>query len=367
MVRKGMLACLSWNKTLSVRTRVWAPLFALTVIAGIVTSQIGVHGEQLAELTLGLLTIQCMLGLWLEAQVVRPLGRLNDHVKAVASGATESLQMQRVDEIGLISRSVNQLGLMFRWIVDDVASQVGTVDHASVEIATGNMDLSDRTERSAAALEQITASVTSVSETVHQNAKAAEQATQAAQAAQTSAVEGVDVVKEMSESITEIATSSRKISEITSLIDSIAFQTNILALNAAVEAARAGEQGRGFAVVASEVRALATRSAAAAKEIRELIDVSSTKVAVGEMHALQVAKAIATISHAVEQSRIFVAEISSASSAQSLSVAQIEEALSHLDQTTQQNAALVEESAAAAQSLQDQSKHLVAAVSVFHG
>jgi aerotaxis receptor len=367
LVRSGWRSWMSWNQTLSVRARTWLPLILSVPALGFAAHLWGAQAQHTGAIILGAFVLQALVGYWLETQLVRPLAALGHHVKAVASGASESLQMQRIDDIGLIARSVNQLGLMFRWIVDDVASQVGTVDHASEEIATGNMDLSDRTEQAAAALEEIAASVSSVSETVHQNAKAADQAAHAAQAAAVSADGGVAVVRGMSQSIRDISDSSRKISEITSLIDSIAFQTNILALNAAVEAARAGEQGRGFAVVASEVRALATRSAAAAKEIRTLIDASSTNVAIGEEQAQSVAKAIQSIADAVAQSRVFVTEISQSSSAQSTSVAQIEEAVSHLDQTTQQNAALVEQSAAAAQSLQDQSRHLVAAVSVFHG
>ena len=250
-------------------------------------------------------------------------------------------------------------------IVSNVRQSAESVSTASAEISQGNHDLSARTERQASALEETAASMEELGATVKQNSDSAQAANQLAAKANTVAVEGGEVVAQVVETMKGINDSSQKIADIISVIDGIAFQTNILALNAAVEAARAGEQGRGFAVVASEVRGLAGRSAEAAKEIKQLISASVTRV---EQGTALVNKAGVTMNEVVSSIRRvtdIVREISAASAEQSDGVAQVGEAVMQMDQTTQQNAALVEEMAAAASSMRNQSQDLVEAVAVF--
>ncbi|MFO6419409.1 methyl-accepting chemotaxis protein [Hylemonella sp. W303a] len=249
--------------------------------------------------------------------------------------------------------------------VDRVRRGSETVSATSVEIAQGNQDLSSRTESQASALEQTAASMEELGSTVKQNAANAMQANQLAQSASSVAIQGGEVVTEVVKTMKGISESSRKIVEIINVIDGIAFQTNILALNAAVEAARAGEQGRGFAVVASEVRTLAGRSAAAAKEIKALITASVEQVGQG---AALVDRAGSTMEQVVSSIRLvsdIVAEISTASSEQSSGVIQVGEAVTNMDQATQQNAALVEQLAAATSNLRAQAEELVSSVAVF--
>jgi methyl-accepting chemotaxis protein len=236
---------------------------------------------------------------------------------------------------------------------------------ASAEIAQGNQDLSARTESQASALEQTTASMEQLGFTVKQNAESASQANQMALNASTVAASGGEVVGKVVATMKGINDSSRKIADIISVIDGIAFQTNILALNAAVEAARAGEQGRGFAVVASEVRALAQRSAAAAKEIKTLIDASVEQVDAGSALVDQAGSTMTEVVASIKRVTDIMGEISAASSEQAASVAEVGEAVSQMDQMTQQNAALVEEMAAAASSLRSQAQELVEVMEVF--
>jgi methyl-accepting chemotaxis protein len=236
---------------------------------------------------------------------------------------------------------------------------------ASAEIAQGNNDLSARTEQQASSLEETAASMEELSATVKQNADSARQANQLAAQASTVAVQGGDVVGQVVETMKGINDSSRKISDIISVIDGIAFQTNILALNAAVEAARAGEQGRGFAVVASEVRSLAGRSAEAAKEIKNLINASVERVEQGTVLVDKAGVTMAEVVSAIRRVTDLMGEISAASNEQSAGVSQVGEAVISMDQVTQQNAALVEEMAAAASSLKSQANDLVQIVAVF--
>jgi methyl-accepting chemotaxis protein len=251
-------------------------------------------------------------------------------------------------------------------VVTNVRNGSEGVATASSEIAQGNQDLSARTEQQASALEKTASSMEELSSTVRQNADSARQANQLAVNASTVAVRGGEVVAQVVDTMKGINNSSRKISDIISVIDGIAFQTNILALNAAVEAARAGEQGRGFAVVASEVRSLAGRSAEAAKEIKTLINASVARVEQGTALVDQAGNTMTEVVSSIKRVTDLMGEISAASNEQSLGVSQVGEAVTQMDQVTQQNAALVEEMAAAASGLQSQAQDLVQLVAVFN-
>jgi methyl-accepting chemotaxis protein len=286
--------------------------------------------------------------------------------QAVAAGdLTGRVRATSTDETG---RLLNTLAGMNETLAHLVGTVRGHADHvatAGVQIAQGNLDLSGRTEQRAAALQETAASMDELSATVKQNADNAQEANQLALGASQVAVKGGEVVGQVVDTMRSINASSQKIADIIGVIDGIAFQTNILALNAAVEAARAGEQGRGFAVVASEVRSLAQRSAEAAKEIKSLIGASVERVAQGTQLVDQAGATMGEIVSSTQRVAQIVAEICSASGEQSSGVQQIGQAVSQLDHATQQNAALVEESAAAAESLKQQSAALVEAMAVF--
>ncbi|MEO7107294.1 MAG: methyl-accepting chemotaxis protein, partial [Rhodoferax sp.] len=250
-------------------------------------------------------------------------------------------------------------------VVHNVRQSSDAVSTASSEIAQGNLDLSARTESQASALQQTAASMEELSSNVNQNADSARTANQLAMSASSVAIQGGKVVGQVVDTMKGISESSRRIADIIQVIDGIAFQTNILALNAAVEAARAGEQGRGFAVVASEVRSLAGRSAEAAKEIKKLIDESVLRVDQGNKLVDMAGSTMTEVVDSIKRVTDIMGEISSASSEQAAGVAQVGDAVTQMDHATQQNAALVEEMAASASSLQSQAQDLVRAVSVF--
>ena len=298
--------------------------------------------------------------------ITRPLARAVQAADRVAAGdLSVDIAVTSQDETGHLLSALQRMQQSLVSTVTTVRSNSESVASASAQIASGNNDLSARTEQQASALEETAASMEELGSTVRQNADNARQANQLALSASTVAVQGGDVVSEVVQTMKGINDSSKKIADIISVIDGIAFQTNILALNAAVEAARAGEQGRGFAVVASEVRSLAGRSAEAAKEIKGLITASVERV---EQGTLLVDKAGATMTEVVAAIRRvtdIMGEISAASSEQSQGVSQVGEAVTQMDQATQQNAALVEEMAAAASSLNGQAGELVNAVAVF--
>jgi methyl-accepting chemotaxis protein len=305
----------------------------------------------------------------LTRSITRQLGGEPDYASNVAreiaaGNLVVDVQLRGGDESSLLAAMKAMRDSLAR-VVSQVRQGSESVATASVQISQGNNDLSARTEEQASALEETAASMEELSSTVKQNADNARQANQLAQSASTVAVRGGEVVAQVVDTMKGINDSSHKIADIISVIDGIAFQTNILALNAAVEAARAGEQGRGFAVVASEVRSLAGRSADAAKEIKNLITASVERVAQGTELVDQAGTTMTEVVTSIKRVTDIMGEISAASSEQSAGVSQVGEAVTQMDQATQQNAALVEESAAAADSLKTQAEQLVQAVSVF--
>ncbi len=313
-----------------------------------------------------LLAVCVVMAVRITRSITGPLNEAVQITKAVAEGdLTRQAHTTSSDEIGDLMRALNDMSQNLSRLVGDVRQGTDAIAIASTEIAQGNADLSARTEQQAANLQQTAASMHQMSDTVRSNSDNARQANQLVAQATMVASQGGEDVNEVVATMAAIHESSRRIADIISVIDGIAFQTNILALNAAVEAARAGEQGRGFAVVASEVRSLAQRSANAAKEIKTLITDSVDKVEVGNAQVNNAGKTIQELVLQVRKVNDLIAEITSSSEEQSTGVAQINQAVGQLDQTTQQNAALVEQTSAAADSLRIQAQGLTRAMSVF--
>ncbi|MES2073520.1 MAG: methyl-accepting chemotaxis protein [Pseudomonadota bacterium] len=300
--------------------------------------------------------------------IAAPVARAANMLGEIADGngdLSRRMQVESQDEIGALADSFNRFVSSLNKTISEVRSSTDTIATASSEIAAGNLDLSSRTEDQASSLEETAATMEELTATVKQNADNARQANQLVVSASDYAVKGGEVVGQVVDTMGSIKDSSRKIVDIIGVIDGIAFQTNILALNAAVEAARAGEQGRGFAVVAAEVRNLAQRSAGAAKEIKQLISDSVEKVELGGKLVDQAGATMGQIVGSVKQVADIMGEIAAASHEQSEGIGQINQAITQMDNATQQNAALVEQAAAAAQSLQDQAANLAQVVSVF--
>ncbi len=310
--------------------------------------------------------LAAVLSAWIIRSITRPINRAVEVSRAVAAGdLTLRFEVEGDNETARLLRALRDMQTALTKVVGVVRMNSESVATASGQIAQGNLDLSSRTEEQASALQETAASMEELSTTVRQNAENASQANQLAISASAVATRGGEVVGRVVETMKGINASSQKIADIIGVIDGIAFQTNILALNAAVEAARAGEQGRGFAVVAGEVRTLAQRAAEAAKEIKSLITASVEQVEQGSTLVDQAGETIQEVVTSVSRVTDLMGEITAASKEQSSGVAQVGEAVTQMDQATQQNAALVEESAAAARSLEDQAKQLVQAVAVF--
>lgn len=321
----------------------------------------------IAGTTLSSVAIMIFLGYCMIQNIILPLRKTLAIANALAAGDLQTkIVDNRTDEFGQLIKTLNQTGINLRATVLDVKNNALSVSHATHEIASGNLDLSQRTEEQASSLEETAASMEELTSTVRQNTDNSIQANQLAIAASEITTKGGGMMNEVVQTMSSISESSSKIAEIISVIDGIAFQTNILALNAAVEAARAGEQGRGFAVVATEVRNLAQRSAAAAKEIKSLIDDSVQTVGRGATLVNNAGKTMDEIVNSIKRVTEIMTEITAASHEQSTGIDQINQAVSQMDEVTQQNAALVEEAAAAAASLEEQAHGLVGAISIFN-
>ncbi len=329
------------------------------------------HATALASMTIwASLAVAALVALGIAVVLARrAVGHLRELARAADALAAGDLaarfDVQTADEVGDTARALDRMRLALEKMIRDIRDSSESIRVASSEVAQGNQDLSSRTEQQASSLQQTAASMEEMTSTVKHNADTASQASQLASAASSVADRGGVVVSDVVSRMGEITSSSRKIEEIITVIDGIAFQTNILALNAAVEAARAGEQGRGFAVVAGEVRNLAQRSAQAAREIKGLIADSVAKVDAGNSLVTEAGQTMSEIVAQVRRVTDLIGEITSATAEQSSGIGQVNQAVTHLDQMTQQNAALVEQSAAAAQSLKNQADRLAAAVAMF--
>jgi methyl-accepting chemotaxis protein len=312
------------------------------------------------------IVIAIAIAVVISRSITRPVREAVQIAEALARGDLgQKIEVRSRDELGRLMQALQGTVAQLSGIVGKIKESSDMVNTASREIAQGNADLSSRTEEQASALEETSASMQQMTATVSQNAENAKKANELAEQASGVAVKGGEVVRQAVGTMNGITESSKKIADIIGVIDGIAFQTNILALNAAVEAARAGEQGRGFAVVASEVRSLAQRSAAAAKEIKDLITDSVSKVDAGSSQVNDAGRTMEEVVNAVKKVSTLVAEISAASQEQAQGIEQVSETMTQMEKVTQQNAAMVEEASAAAGSLEEQARTLSGAVSAF--
>ena len=366
IVHTGLLSFLSMFQLMPVRWRLRLALVLAWALTMGLSAALFPAGAALGWLGLGAACVALATTVLLEQQISHPLELVLQQALNVAAGNPgNNPQLNRVDEIGMLLRAINQAGLNLRSLVDDVSAQVDGIQDASTEIATGNNDLSARSEQAAANLEQTAASMEEMTSIVHNNADTAQQAAQLAGSSSEAASHGGQVIEQVVSTMNTITQASHKIRDIIGVIDGIAFQTNILALNAAVEAARAGEQGRGFAVVAGEVRALAKRCTDAAKEIASLIKASTETVESGSKLAAEAGSAITEIVNQAQQVAGMIREMSESTREQTSGISQVNTAVGQLDEMTQQNASLVEQSAAAAESLQSKAGRLAEAIAVY--
>ncbi|MDU4066163.1 MAG: methyl-accepting chemotaxis protein [Enterobacter asburiae] len=365
-IHKGLVVGKGWLGKLPAMPLRWrvrsvmAALFAVLAATLIATSA--------GWMPLAAAALVMLLGtLLFELQIVRPVENVARQALKVATGERNSVQhLNRSDELGLTLRAVGQLGLMCRWLINDVSSQVVSVRDGSDRLAQGNEDLNDRTRQTVANVQQTVATMNQMAASVQSNSETAAEVDKLSVAASSAATKGGNAMQTVVKTMDDIADSTQRIGSITSLFNDIAFQTNILALNAAVEAARAGEQGKGFAVVAGEVRHLASRSASAANDIRKLIDASASKVQSGSEQVHAAGRTMDDIVEQVKNVTQLIAQISHATSEQATGLSELTRAVAELDSITQKNADLVEESAHISAMVKHRAGRLKDAVTVLH-
>jgi aerotaxis receptor len=363
LVRTGLAGKIESLAHLSLRQQIWISVLAVAV-AGMATAY-WLPGVAWASIAASL-TCAAGAGFFLTNTIKKPIDQALAAANRIAGGdLSDRPEVHRRDELGQLQRALVQTTVNMMALVFDVKQQVAGIRTASGEIAVGNNDLASRTEQTSSNLEETAAAMEQLTSTVSQNAEAAEAARDLASQASEIAERGGHMVEQVVTTMDTITRSSKKMADIIRVIDDIAFQTNLLALNAAVEAARAGEQGRGFAVVAGEVRGLAQRSAGAAREIKSLIDDSTSKVESGARLVDSAGHTMNEIVGSVQKVTNIIGQITNASHEQSTGINEVNQAVSQLDQMTQQNAALVEQSAAAAESLKDQANRLNEAIAIF--
>ena len=374
IVQSGATGLLQRLGHMSLRLRIWLATSVVNLLqVAVCVASLSSHAGPVSTSSYAIfaatfvgLLINVFLWYTLRVNVLQPLERSLQGARSIAAGDLScSFDTRSTDEMGQLQRALQQMNSNLIATIRDVRVNVETMAVATRQIAAGNQDLSSRTEAQAASLEQTASSVEQFSATVKQNADSSQQANRLAEVASEVAVQGGVIVADVIATMDDINTSSKKIVDIIALIEGIAFQTNILALNAAVEAARAGEQGRGFAVVAGEVRNLAQRSATAAKDIKNLIEVSVDKVGNGMQQVHRAGATMEQVVSSVKQVSAIMQDIAMASREQSIGVDQVNSAIAHMDQVTQQNAVLVEQAAAAANSLAQEATGVTQAVSLF--
>ncbi|MGR5930278.1 methyl-accepting chemotaxis protein [Enterobacter asburiae] len=365
-VHKGLVVGKGWLGKLPAMPLRWRVRSVMAVLFAVLAATLVATSAGWMPLVAA--AVVMLLGtLLFEQQIVRPVENVARQALKVATGERNSVQhLNRSDELGLTLRAVGQLGLMCRWLINDVSSQVVSVRDGSDRLAQGNEDLNDRTRQTVANVQQTVATMNQMAASVQSNSETAAEVDKLSVAASSAATKGGNAMQTVVKTMDDIADSTQRIGSITSLINDIAFQTNILALNAAVEAARAGEQGKGFAVVAGEVRHLASRSASAANDIRKLIDASASKVQSGSEQVHAAGRTMDDIVVQVKNVTQLIAQISHATSEQATGLSELTRAVAELDSITQKNADLVEESAHISAMVKHRAGRLKDAVTVLH-